>query len=69
MDYGESKRILKYAKYGACPESKCTEALTAGEIFSDKLTTLPCSLIPPLRNETGLSQYVENIRRDNRFLI
>ena len=46
--------------YEACPESKSTEALTARAIFFYTLATLPCSLIPPLCNETGspMRQYV-----------
>ena len=36
-----------------CPESKCTETLTAGGIFLDILAILPRSLIPSLLNENG----------------
>ena len=34
-------------------ESKSTEALKAGGFFKNILATLPCSLIPPLCNETS----------------
>jgi hypothetical protein len=59
----ESCSFLKY--YGACSEIKCTEVLTAGGIFSNMLTTLPCSLPSAMRLVRG--QHIENTRRDNKF--